>query len=1154
MSVLLGTTTNNNTYLASNAQRILRTTDGKLVAIVNLGTISPTNLCYQVSIDDGVTWGSAIQIVNTGARFYNTCIDSDNNIYILYYNNINSRGSVIKLTYSVGTWSIGVECIVWNSLNSIFDCSVIRKTISGRLFACSVNGTNNLNVSYSDNDGVNWTTINPSQLSSHIDACVIGETLHVFTCSYLYYTEVKELIYTTSWSNVIVETNDLANQARYPVVAVDINNYIHLAWRYNSSSIVYKRYISSWDVVKTTIITANIRPSTRLDIGILANNIVIVIYGGETNTAYYIKRVGETWDALGTILDTGISLNRISCLNISTDGILRTLHQDEIGSPYDTRYSFVDLGTDVIKSDTLSLSDNIIVNLSLEKAILEDTILLIDDCNRKEILLEDSIVVVDEIELNVSLEKQELSDTLSLSDTIQFELQETRDLINDFRMCKQQFGNIENKFVFCRQVLNNLSNLISIVSSVIIKNLTNKINTKRQEIYNLKNDIRTRKSFQIPSPHITSLSSTIGQIGDSRIITGTNFGAIQGFVKFDTTIAVITNWTNISITCLVPSLANGRYNVTVTNNIGISNYISFGIYTTTPPIIPPQTPPPTVENAGVQSLGKSYIKVYINSIEQTDANIDSISISKGLNSAHTAVFELARPYDSTKPDMESEVEIKYHIWTLYKGYITQINPTDNPEHIKINCQDKYWKDNQENVYFHVGHKPKDETELYYNTIKEGLAVCGINFNIGNFIPQTIDIFGSGKSDAITNLTEQSGNFSWYYDITETPKLKIDGNGDIINLEVQEFGENLKLYQILNHTIRNDVENIVNKYRVQMGEKVIRRFNSQGGTKQFSGYNHRYFWCYAVPAWDSRYEVLSKNSSTGYGFDHHKTEDNELYKDVFKKYSIPELDRSLESYSDWQPPKISVAQSRYGWEKEEFNDGFTIDYEHRLLIFNEPQYFFIEDGTGVKIGLRRSNIELELFKKQYYSYTNTPTENPETDISNPLMFFTDKIGDYSKTIIKDLNLTNLSIQVGAIRQIPNPDIPIKLKFKFEANKWYKWTVQNPQWVYITNAEHSALLTVKEIIPSWNDTNFAKDYTDWQLSKDCDEKINGNIEITLDALCYYGIDLSKRIMINNILNNPLNIESININISSFTVSIQLQNKRYYSRSVSIPSRGE
>ena len=57
-----------------------------------------------------------------------------------------------------------------------------------------------------------------------------------------------------------------------------------------------------------------------------------------------------------------------------------------------------------------------------------------------------------------------------------------------------------------------------------------------------------------------------------------------------------------------------------------------------------------------------------------------------------------------------------------------------------------------------------------------------------------------------------------------------------------------------------------------------------------------------------------------------------------------------------------------------------------------------------------------------------------------------------------------------------------------------------------------------------------------------------------MCFYNIDLSKRIFINGITDEPMNIVSINYNISNFTVSLTLENNRYWNRTVSLPSHGE
>jgi len=525
-------------------------------------------------------------------------------------------------------------------------------------------------------------------------------------------------------------------------------------------------------------------------------------------------------------------------------------------------------------------------------------------------------------------------------------------------------------------------------------------------------------------------------------------------------------------------------------------------------------------SAGTQSLGKTYIRVYFNSIEQTDIDVDSINISKNLSSAHTATFDLGRAYDSTKPTMEAAVQIKYNNWILFSGYITSISPAEDPEKIRINCQDEYWKQNKSNVYYHVGHKPTDDKELYYETISEALsAQHGVSFGIGNFTPQVLDNFAVGKSDAISNLIRESGNYEWFYDVDGTKKLWSAGEGSSIELERQTLGQNIHLYNVINHSFDESVDNLVNKYRVQMGDKVTRKFNDTGGTRTYTGYHYSAFESFLHPAWDSSYEVLSRNSYDGYGWDYPDPDDATEYAAVFKKYEIPYLDSELSSWSDRYPPYIEVYGPSgfiYGYPIGRITDGFTIDYENKLVIFSEPTYIFYWNSAGEPAGIRTPALKLHIFKKNYYTYTLNPSDNPETDISNPMMFFTDKMGDYADTIIKDLNLSTLSIQEGG--------------------------------TFIDNEGNEIL------VPSWDDTAFALDYANWQLSKTCDKEIRGTITITLDTLCFYNIDLSKRIYINGITEDTMNITAINYNLSNFTVSVTLENSRHYNRSQSLQSHGE
>lgn len=589
-----------------------------------------------------------------------------------------------------------------------------------------------------------------------------------------------------------------------------------------------------------------------------------------------------------------------------------------------------------------------------------------------------------------------------------------------------------------------------------------------------------------------------------------------------------------------------------------------------------------------QSLGKSYIRVYIATVEQTDVDVDSINISKDLNNSHTASFDLGRAYDATKPTIESIVEIKYNDWTLYKGYITEISPAEDPEKMRINCQDEYWKQNKSNVYYHVGHAPADNKELYYSTIKTALSTeHGWNLSIGDFIPQEINNFGVGKSEGISNLIQEIGNYGWFYDVDGTKKLWIAGEGNIIDLERQTLGTNINLYQIINHSFTDSVDGLVNKYRVQMGDKVIRALNETGNSRTYAGYNYSSYNAFLSPAWDSQYEniVTPENPGSGEGWNYHKPEHANLYKDVFKKYYMPYLDSKLSSWSDRYPAYVDIYSdwATYGASNGRLYEGFTIDYENKTITFNNPIYQYLTNSNGEIIAVRAPSIKVFLWKKNYYTYTVDPTDDPETDISNPLMFFTAKMGSYADTIIKDLNLSNLSIQEGgsytkesqSTSEVQIYDgvnstftlehtgqtamaITVNCVILNPANYSYNSTagtvtITSPLVAddYLT-FYYDYIETV--IIPSWDDTDFAEDLANWNLSKLCDKKIKGTIEITLDALCYYNIDLTNRIYIDGITESIMNITNIDYDLSNFTVRLTLENSRNYTRTVSYSSHGE
>ncbi|MFL6337250.1 MAG: alpha-amylase family glycosyl hydrolase [Pyrinomonadaceae bacterium] len=81
-------------------------------------------------------------------------------------------------------------------------------------------------------------------------------------------------------------------------------------------------------------------------------------------------------------------------------------------------------------------------------------------------------------------------------------------------------------------------------------------------------------------PQIGSVGPTSAQPGVKVTIGGKNFGTTQGTVKFGTTTATVNSWSATQIVATVPAVANGSYQVTVTNSSSqVSNGIQFTVLT-----------------------------------------------------------------------------------------------------------------------------------------------------------------------------------------------------------------------------------------------------------------------------------------------------------------------------------------------------------------------------------------------------------------------------------------------------------------------------------------------------------------------------------------------------------------------------------------------
>jgi hypothetical protein len=93
----LGTRDQKKTVVSSN---------GTMVAFLNLGTQGATGLAYSKSTDNGSSWSAAAQVDSSQTDDFGVTIDGADNIYVVFADS-SSNLKARKLTYSAGSWTVG---------------------------------------------------------------------------------------------------------------------------------------------------------------------------------------------------------------------------------------------------------------------------------------------------------------------------------------------------------------------------------------------------------------------------------------------------------------------------------------------------------------------------------------------------------------------------------------------------------------------------------------------------------------------------------------------------------------------------------------------------------------------------------------------------------------------------------------------------------------------------------------------------------------------------------------------------------------------------------------------------------------------------------------------------------------------------------------
>ena len=136
------------------------------------------------------------------------------------------------------------------------------------------------------------------------------------------------------------------------------------------------------------------------------------------------------------------------------------------------------------------------------------------------------------------------------------------------------------------------------------------------------------------SPSITSLNPNSGAVGTLVTITGKNFGATQGTITFNGTVATPTSWSATSIVAPVPAGATTG-NVVVTVGGVASTGVSFTVGSVAPlafvqvNFATPQAPQTTVAVTYTQAQTAGDLNVVVVGWNDSVAKINSVTDSKG---------------------------------------------------------------------------------------------------------------------------------------------------------------------------------------------------------------------------------------------------------------------------------------------------------------------------------------------------------------------------------------------------------------------------------------------------------------------------------------------------------------------------------------------
>lgn len=551
-------------------------------------------------------------------------------------------------------------------------------------------------------------------------------------------------------------------------------------------------------------------------------------------------------------------------------------------------------------------------------------------------------------------------------------------------------------------------------------------------------------------------------------------------------------------------------------------------------------------------IGLEGFRVYLDGNDITDVKRDSIQYEWTMNeSPASASFKIVRKSDDYNETLSAvaqavetnlPIEIKFNGNLRWYGYVMSIDVVQGGESVIVNCLDRKQKIQEQLYDISYGRKwdapePGAHTVTTGDYSKTGEAIIGILDQLvtdsiissysgvpTGIIPEYNETQGTPAGSLLNDLLEISGNFYWTVTPSGVLEIYESASGTIKTIFLQTETKHVHLYDVLDYNLKlNDRSNLITELEVNMGteseeSRASYKLVSLSPSK-LSG-NGVDTIGNVEPAWDRDYDSYY-NDLWG------SSEDIEKYRisGILPYYNTGE------EYIEAQESQKEVGRK---FRISDWTDGSFIDdtFESAVIGFNNYKI------TGWSWGGEYLSLATPLLKIKRVISTSDGFVREYTFKTPGLIgryYRKEDIIIASEPTIFTVTWNGIAGS-GAKRKATFSQLGIRESIG--------WTVY----------EDGQLVSKSE--PGYNDTLYATDRANLMLSRMNDPITNGSINLTFDSFEYYGLKLGKRVNISqtnetNIYNNnngfPLDIQSIQFDVGSYQVSLNVNHNRNFKASV-------